>query len=101
MDISYLQYLEGRRLCVVFVKEVPEDPHRAQVQCLQGRAKLDNEGLRLVDPNGVQFPVPNSALNNVLPSDGTDILKDAEYFVMVKLHKDIDFLDPNRPRDGG
>ncbi len=99
MDTSSLRYLEGRKFCVVLVKEVPDDPNRARIQCIHGRASVDQEGLRLIDPNGVQFPVPNTALNNILPSDGTEILKDAEYYVMVKLHPDLDFLDSSNPSE--
>ena len=94
-DIS-LNHLEGRKFCVVLVKEVPDQTDRARVQCIHGRASVEDGKLNLVDPNGTKFPVPNSALNNIIENDGTDILKDAEYFVMVKLHKDLDFIDPRK-----
>jgi len=93
---SSLNYLEGRKFCVVLVKEVPDHPDRAQVQCIHGRASVENGKLHLIDPNGTKFPVPNSALGNIMANDGTDILKDAEYFVMVKLHKDLDFIEPRK-----
>ncbi len=90
-----MQYLEGRKFCVVLVKEVPENSASARLQCLHGRASVENGSLFLIDPQGGKFPVPNSALHNIMPSDGTALLKDAEYFVMVKLHWDIDFLEPS------
>ncbi len=85
---------------MVLVKEVDGAPERARIQCLHGRASLDPQGrLELMAEGGFKFSVPNSALPNILPSDGTAMLRDAEYFVMVKLHPDIDFIRSDRAED--
>ena len=87
-----LKYLDGKKICVVFVKEIPESPNKAKIQCMHGRADTSENKLTVITGNGAKFTVPNTALPTILPSDGTEILKDAEYFVMVKLHQDIDFI---------
>ena len=94
-----LSYLDGKKMCVVFVKEVPGDTSKAQIQCYHGRADTAENKLAVIDSGGAKFVVPNTALSNILPSDGTALLKDAEYFVMVKLHPDIDFIEPDSTKD--
>lgn len=87
-----LSPLDGRKVCVVFVKDVPGRADKAQIQCYHGRADISENKLAVIDSDGAKFVVPSSALNNILPSDGTALLRDAEYFVMVKLHPDIGFI---------
>lgn len=87
-----LDYLNGRRFCVVFVKVLDEEAGRVQLQALHGRANVDRGRLQLRMAGGAAFTVPQTALPNVLPSDGTDILKDAEYYVLVKTDENIQFL---------
>ena len=90
-----LEYLEGRRMCVVFVKVIDESAGKVEVACLHGRADVDSGRLAVVSSSGSRFAVPNTALGNILPSDGTPILKDAEYFVMVKTDSGIDLDKPD------
>ena len=90
-----IDHLEGRKLCVVFVKVVDPTTERVQLQCFHGRGSVDRGRLNVIDANGTVFPVPSSATGNVLPSDGTRILRDAEYFVLVKADKGIDFVSSN------
>jgi hypothetical protein len=59
------------------------------MQTLHGRARVDGRKLELVTPENAIFAVPNSALSNILPNDGTQMLKDAEYFVLVKVDKGV------------
>lgn len=90
-----LNYLEGRRLCVVFCKLEEEDEKgkctnmedpKFQIKTMHGRANvLNNQYLECVTSEGGNFKIPPSAYDKIFPSDGTDILKDAEYFVMVKV----------------
>jgi hypothetical protein len=90
--LADIAYLHGKRLCVVFVKVIDEDTGKVQLQCLHGRANVEAGRLKLMTPEGAAFGVPGSALANILPSDGTPMLRDAEYFVLVKADRRIDFL---------
>jgi hypothetical protein len=90
--LPQLQDLNGRKLCVVFVKVIDQTAGKVQMQTLHGRAKVDGRKLELITPENAVFAVPNSALSNVLPSDGTEILKDAEYFVIVKVDQGIEMF---------
>lgn len=90
-----LNELEGRRFCVVFVKILDPAKGRVQLQCLHGRANIDGGHLDVVHESGSVFTVPGSALPNILPSDGTKILRDAEYYVFVKVDEGIEFFSPN------
>ncbi|MCF7855208.1 MAG: hypothetical protein K9N51_10465 [Candidatus Pacebacteria bacterium] len=87
-----LNHLEGKKFCVVFVKVIDESAGKVELQALHGRASIEAEKLRCYTPEGVCFAVPNSALPNILPNDGTELLKDAEYFVLVKLDPNIEFM---------
>ena len=90
-----IAYLEGRTLCVVFCKLVDEDKHgmctnmeepKFQIKTMHGRASIhQGKFIDCIDAAGNTFRVPPSAYDRVFPSDGTDILKDAEFFVMVKV----------------
>jgi hypothetical protein len=92
--MPHLAYLEGKKLCVVFVKLVGEKQSRVQMQCFRGRADIAEGRLNVVAENGMIFTVPSSAHGQIMPSDGTVILKDAEYFVLVKADPDIQFFTP-------
>lgn len=92
--VESFSYLEGKRFCVVFV-QVPEDaPDKVRLQRLFGRASVEGMKVTCVADNQTRFTVPASAMRNILPSDGTDILKDAEYYVLVKTDPRIN-LSPN------
>ncbi len=92
-----LDYLEGRRFCVVFVKVLDEMSGRMQFQCFRGRADIRGGGrLHVVAPDGAEFQVPGSAHGMIQPADGTAMLRDAEYFVLVKTDPRID-LSPRTP----
>ncbi len=88
-----LDYLEGRKFCVVFVKVIDAEQERVRLQCLRGRASVDRGRLKVVDRHGAVFEVPSSSLPMVMPSDGTVVLKDAEYFVMVRLDENIQLFN--------
>ena len=89
-----LQYLQGRRFCVVFVKILDPARERFQIQCFRGRADVSGGRLNVVAANGSLFTVPGSALGNIAPSDGSRVLRDAEYFVMVQAERDVEFVAP-------
>ena len=78
------RHLEGRKFCVVFVQVVDELERRVRLQCFRGRANIDGPKIHCVRDDGRSFTVPASACGNILPSDGTPLLGDAEYFVLVK-----------------
>ena len=89
-----LDYLEGRKMCVVFVKVLDAATEKVQLQCLRGRASVEPGRLHVVHAEGGMFTVPSSALPNILPSDGTPLLQDAEYFVLVRTDDNIEFVPP-------
>ena len=96
-----LKYLEGKKMCVVFCQLQDEDQFQDEndmpdegtfkIKCLHGRGNVFDNGkaLRVEGDNG-GFTVPASCYGRIYPSDGTDLLKDAEYFVMVKLDKNME-----------
>jgi hypothetical protein len=81
-----LGYLEGKKICIVFVKSGDEDQPDGEVKmrCMYGRANISTGRFKVEGPNG-SFEVPTKSHANVMPSDGTEILKDSEYFVMVRV----------------
>lgn len=83
------QQLEGRKLCVVFVKVTDPQSQKVSLQCLRGRASVTNGRIACVADDGTLFQIPSSAARNILPSDGTPLLKDADYFVLVKVDPSI------------
>jgi hypothetical protein len=95
-----INYLEGRKICVVFcqlkeeetfkTEDVPEEAG-FRLKCLHGLGNiLEGKYLKVEGDQG-SFQVPPSAYKNIFPNDGTDILKDSEYFVMVKIDSKMDF----------
>lgn len=90
-----LDAYEGCKFCVVFVKVLDEKTQRFQVQTLHGRADVGRGKLSVVGDGGVAFTVPHTALRNILANDGTDILKDCEYYVMVKTDAAIQLEKPD------
>ncbi len=87
------EYLEGRRFCVVFVKVLDHTSGRVQCRCMRGRAHLEDGHLHLMAPQGSVFTVPASALPTIAPNDGTALLKDAEYYCMIKVGDNIQLFD--------
>ena len=85
-----LDYLEGRRFCVVFVKVLDVFTGKVQCSCLRGRASWERGHLEVISERGGRFAVPATALPSIAPSDGTPILRDAEYFCLVKVSDNID-----------
>jgi len=90
-----LDYLEGKKFCVVFVRVLDHATGRVQLQCFRGRASVERGRLNVIDPNGTVFPVPSSAAGNVLENDGTELLRDAEYFVLIRTDDSIEFVSSN------
>ena len=90
-----LDYLEGKKFCVVFVKVLDPVKERVQLQCFRGRASIERGKLNVIDANGALFTVPGSAMNNILPSDGSKLLRDAEYFCLVKMDDNIELMSVN------
>jgi len=85
-----LEHLEGKKFCVVFVKELDNKNNKVQLRCLHGRAEVERNTLKVHCGGDHPFVVPNIALRNILENDGTEILKDCEYYAMVKVDKNID-----------
>ena len=83
-----LSYLEGKKLCVCFLQDPGGDGADAitvQLRALHGRASIGTRGELTLEHKGGSFLIPSSSYNAILPSDGSQILKDAEYFVICKV----------------
>lgn len=92
-----LTTVEGRTLCVVFVKVVDPVRERVKLQCLRGRASVERGKLSVVHESGSVFTVPSNALPTLQPNDGTELLKDAEYYVLVHTDPNIHLFDEPFP----
>ena len=99
MKASPLSYLEGKRFCVVFVQVVEQATGRVRLHCFRGRVSIERGRLNVVDRHGTVFAVPSSAWGNVMANDGTKMLEDAEYFVLVKADENIDFVNVDESID--
>lgn len=88
-----LEKLEGRKFCVVFVKVLDESTGKVQLQCMRGRANVERGRVSVVDEHGCSFTVPGTASSRILPNDGTAMLRDAEYFCMVKVDGNISLFN--------
>lgn len=85
-----LNYLEGKKLCVVFVKVLDSSLGKVQCRALRGRASINQGHLDVMTAKGAIFTVPSSAYPTVAPNDGTKLLGDADYFCLVKVDPNID-----------
>ena len=84
-----LQHIHGKKFCVVFVSgDKYED---VKMKTLHGWANVSREGYLTVENGDSGFKVPPSCYKTVLPSDGTELLKDAEYYVFCKVSGFDDF----------
>lgn len=80
-----LSYLDGVRFCLVHMMVLDQETQNVRLIPIHGIAKVLSDRLVVVEPSGTEHVVPDSALPSILPSDGTDILKDAEHYVIVKI----------------
>ena len=81
-----LRYLEGKRFCVVLLEDTGTiDPDKVKIRPVLGRASVDKQGVLRLEYAGGSMAVPSSSYPQILPSDGTDLLGDAEYYVIVKV----------------
>ncbi|MCJ8330509.1 MAG: hypothetical protein HRT89_14810 [Lentisphaeria bacterium] len=80
MSQEKLKYLQNKKFCLIFAKE--EDNGKVTLRPIYGRADISREGNLSVRGDHGTFAVPASAYSKVLPSDGTELLKDAEFFVI-------------------
>lgn len=85
-----LDYLEGKTLCVVFVKVLEPSTGRVQCRALRGRAAINQGHLDVMTAKGAIFTVPSSAYPTIALNDGTKLLGDSQYFCLVKVDPNID-----------
>ena len=91
---SALDRIEGRKFCVVFMKVLDLATEKVQLQCLHGRASIEGRKVVVYGEGGASFTLPSTCLNKILPSDGSPMLKDAEYYCIVRLDDGIDLVSP-------
>lgn len=80
-----LGHLDGTRFCMVCMDVLDAATETVKLTPIHGVAKILPDRLVVEEPSGNQMVIPDSALVSVLPSDGTAMLKDAEYYVIVKM----------------
>jgi hypothetical protein len=80
-----LNHLDGTRFCLVCMNVLNEATQEVKLTPIHGLAKVMPDCLVVVEPSGNRHAIPESALPSILPSDGTAILEDAEYYVIVKI----------------
>lgn len=79
-----LDYLEGKRFCVVYVQAEGDGATTLNMKCVHGRANVE-KGKLTVENDRVSLPVPSSCYPMIQPNDGTAMLRDAEYFVVCRV----------------
>lgn len=80
-----LDYLQGIRFCIVLMKVLDQAAGKVQLTPIYGIARVSDDGLSVEEPSGSMHAVPDSALSSIYPSDGNEMLKDAEYYAIVKI----------------
>ncbi len=80
-----LRYLDGARFCIVQMVVLDANTQNVKLTPIHGRAKVLSDHLVLIEAGGGEHAVPDSALPSILPSDGTEILGNAEHYVIVKI----------------
>ena len=84
-NTDILGHLDGARFCMVRMTVLDEKLQKASLLPIHGTAKVLPDRLLVVESSGTEHVVPDSAIPSILPSDGTEILKDADHFVIVKI----------------
>jgi hypothetical protein len=69
-------------VCMEVLDQVEQ---KVKLTPIHGVARLLPDRLVVEESSGNRLVVPDSALRSILPSDGTELLKDAEYYVIVKM----------------
>jgi hypothetical protein len=83
--LQKLDGVHGSKFCLVWMEVIDPDSEKVKLTPVYGTARILPDRLVVEETNGKQQVVPDSALPSVYPSDGTDILKDSEYYVIVKV----------------
>lgn len=82
-----LKYLEGKKFCLVFARleddAEPDGP--VSLRCMHGRASINTKGHLIVEGPDGSFHVPSSCYPKIMPSDGTEMLEDAEFFALCRV----------------
>ena len=83
--LAELSHLDGTRFCMVQMTVLDERTQNVQLIPIHGVARVLPDRLVLVEADGGEHAVPDSALPSILPSDGTAMLEDAAHYVIVKI----------------
>ncbi|OVE75379.1 hypothetical protein BVX97_04720 [bacterium E08(2017)] len=83
--LNKLEGIGGKRFCLVYMELIDMEKEQVKLTPVYGTARLHSDKLLLVEKDGNELVVPESALASVYASDGSEILKDAEYYVVVKV----------------
>ena len=78
-------YLDGTRFCIVYMTVLDAATQKVELTTVHGCARVLADRIMVEDQSGKAVAVPHSALDSIHMSDGTDVLKDAEFYVIVKV----------------
>ena len=86
MDVN-INYLNNNKICVVYCRQENDDinSNKLEISTLHGIAKVLNNTLYVQVGSGNPIVMPKSAYRNIFPNDGTEMLKDADFFMLVKV----------------
>ena len=84
---NHLRYLEGKSFCVIFVKAENENKpdEKVKLKCFYGRANIDLMGACHIEGDQGRFSLPHSVYPKIQESDGSELLKGAEHFVIIRV----------------
>ena len=84
-ELQSLSYLNGTPFCMVRMMVLDAAAGNVELVPIHGVASVLSDRLVVTEASGCQHVVPDSALPSILPSDGDELLKDAEHYVIVKI----------------
>jgi len=83
--LEALSHLDGTRFCLVQMEVLDATTQQVKLTPVHGVARVLPDKLVVEEACGNRLVVPDSALPSNLPSDGTELLKGAEHYVIVRI----------------
>lgn len=80
-----LSHINGKSFCLVMMQVIDMVSEQVKLTPIYGTARVLADRMVVEEKSGSQHVIPDSALTAISLSDGNEILKDAEYYVIVKI----------------
>ena len=78
-------YLQGAAFCIVYMTVLDAEKQEVQLDPFHGTSRVLADRILVADDEGRTSVIPDCALGNIHPSDGNAVLKEADYYVIVKV----------------